>query len=142
MLEDYDRAEALVLWLLELFPCVYATVFRIKYNEQTGRIEWGVIDSTRDNDDLFNLIFYGVKRNFFEKVVAPRLCEKVAGIAVSYVWAGDERVVVHFEPHVRRVHNLLLGERLRALDTLEMDCWPQRTIVPGGHDPPPPQDRS
>jgi len=140
MIEDISRAKNLVLWLLELFPCVYPSNFRIQHDPRRDTLEWKYKKANSDRDDLFTLVLYGVRRAFFKKVVEPRILEKIEGINTTILWAGEERVILTFEPEEKRKNTLTLGGKLSCLETLQRDFWPQRDVTGNPNYRRPPQE--
>jgi hypothetical protein len=126
-----DQLKSLVMWLLELFPNVFPSSFRIKYIKKTGRIEWRYKNPERDTDDIFTLVLYNAKPSFFNLVVSPQLAKPVEGYKITTCWAGDERVIITFETisPVRCLKGTLakggLGHTLRGLTEISL-YWPQR----------------
>lgn len=102
----YKELVDVTRWILELFPATWLTAYKVKYDKKKDKIVYAVKLMKKDNDDNFQIVITGAKKDFFEKTVAPRLREiVVADIDISYCPAGLECYLITFEPQKRRKYS-------------------------------------
>jgi hypothetical protein len=120
------QALALSEWFVEIFPKVLFTLYRVTYDEKTDAIEWMYLQSADDTNDCATVLIYGVGKDFFQRVVVPRL---VLAPEASWCFAGEDRVIVTFKPAEDRHCRTRLGYCTSFEGRWRFtDCWMSREI--------------
>lgn len=131
-----EEALTLSIWLVELFPKIVFTIYHVAYLLAEDKLIWEFPDPIDDQNDIITLLIYGINKNFFLSVVAPRLDEFPEG---HWCFAGDERVIVTFEPLEARHYKYIYGYSSHF-----QDYWMSSEYVlvinRGGHKLAPPQE--